>query len=386
MDQPINSYTDPVFSQPTKPLPPVNPPRKSFAPTLLIIIVLLLLVATGAYILGVNQGKILVEVEPSPVVSVSPTSGLNSDKTADWKTYTSKYGYLIKYPNTYDIKNTDANNNDALEINEWVENYTTKPTSFYVFTHSKSTTPTINTSSFINEVLPAPQTEKITLLDQKIEKNTYKSGGLTLILLGPIDGGNYYYTIAHFAIQKYPGELEEFDQIVSTFKFIDTSKYGTLSNFGQNYTFVSNQLLDSHESYSITFPNTWEQSIQGEGNQFTLILEKENYKIEIAQNEGEGNQCVFSDTKKSDLIILGSPITDYGEFKTDWALFRYIWEKNDSTEDLSIFWICQKYKSKSSYLLPTDIGYINLMTPYNFDNNRINEIINILETIKLTNN
>ncbi|MBI4035555.1 hypothetical protein HY383_01275 [Candidatus Daviesbacteria bacterium] len=69
--------------------------QKGFASVLVLIgILVLTAVAGGAYYLGKSQ---VTKPQPQNPVVVSPTP----DETANWKTYTSQYGYSFKYPESW---------------------------------------------------------------------------------------------------------------------------------------------------------------------------------------------------------------------------------------------------------------------------------------------
>ncbi|RJR14913.1 hypothetical protein C4579_03910 [Candidatus Microgenomates bacterium] len=79
------------------------PPKKSSKALLLILFILLLLafLGSGAYYLGLMQSKTPTSVpSPMPLVQASPQASTVLDETADWETYTDPSNkFSFKYPN-----------------------------------------------------------------------------------------------------------------------------------------------------------------------------------------------------------------------------------------------------------------------------------------------
>lgn len=113
-----NKTMDPQ-QQPVPPPQPVVspspvPPRKSVSFVLIFsAIFALVIVATGAYLLGLQKGSSSVSVQPTPTIQAevkaipSPTPTVMADEMASWKTYTSTYeGASFRYPSDWIIKTT----------------------------------------------------------------------------------------------------------------------------------------------------------------------------------------------------------------------------------------------------------------------------------------
>jgi|GEM_PF-3384263 hypothetical protein len=76
--------------------------QKGFAPVLILVGILVIIgVAAGAYFFGKSQvtkseSQNQTAVSPNSQPIMTPTS--SSDETANWKTFSSKYGYSLRYP------------------------------------------------------------------------------------------------------------------------------------------------------------------------------------------------------------------------------------------------------------------------------------------------
>ncbi len=87
--------------------------QKGFIPILIVIIIALAAIA-GAYYFGTKKGNIIPTPTEAPSLvatnlptQTTPTVKPTIDPTANWKTFTSKYGYSVKYPQNYSVKTGD---------------------------------------------------------------------------------------------------------------------------------------------------------------------------------------------------------------------------------------------------------------------------------------
>lgn len=78
----------------------ISPAPKSTNFLLIGLIIIFIAVFTSAgTFLFMSQKQKVAEVTPSPKIEISPAP--TTDQTANWKTYTSKFGYMFKYPPTW---------------------------------------------------------------------------------------------------------------------------------------------------------------------------------------------------------------------------------------------------------------------------------------------
>ncbi|MBI2085838.1 hypothetical protein HYT74_00695 [Candidatus Daviesbacteria bacterium] len=195
--------------------------QKGLAP---ILIVLLIALGIGGYL--TYQKQIKPVAAPQQVTQSIPTPSSNpesfvSTEFANWKTHADqKYNFTIKYPVTFSHKNKTTNKDGkTINIDMWAENYTSKPTLFYIYSYDNSINLDLKTTDFVsNYTFKNITEESIIMLNQKVKKTTFDKNFFSI---GPLDKGRYNYTFVYFAPQLYPGQFEQFDQILSTFKFTD---------------------------------------------------------------------------------------------------------------------------------------------------------------------
>lgn len=85
---------------PSNPVSPVSNSKSSKIIPICLGIVVVLVVAIGAYLLGSKQSQLVVQNS----VQITPIPTLTPDPTANWKTYANtKYTYLLKYPATWNV-------------------------------------------------------------------------------------------------------------------------------------------------------------------------------------------------------------------------------------------------------------------------------------------
>jgi hypothetical protein len=115
-----NNQSADVVEAPVQPVQhPINNQRGNF-PIILGVLVLLLAVGGGAYYLGTQKNqsssRLTQQTNPSPTISTenmqqtSPTPTPDLTVNNDVKTYNAKYGYLLRYPKDWDVKEFPALN------------------------------------------------------------------------------------------------------------------------------------------------------------------------------------------------------------------------------------------------------------------------------------
>ncbi|MBU3918483.1 hypothetical protein KKC63_01050 [Patescibacteria group bacterium] len=200
---------------------------------IIVVLVLTIIVGGVAWYVGVNM-----EPGPSPTPSPteSPSPTLEPDETADWKIYTDdEYGFEIKYPNFYYIIDEDFGNvsfrnekyrenpSGGCEFNilirpnplkknleEWLRDNSTEA-EFATDAHEKSGKLYFNSKQ--------ANIEEINIGREKAIK-FYQIGGHPNDWINTlVENGIYIIEMMYFP--KCSSELDVFNQILSTFKFID---------------------------------------------------------------------------------------------------------------------------------------------------------------------
>lgn len=101
---------DPISNSSISSVPTPEVPKKSVLPIVLIVLLIVTLVGAAGYFFYQNQNLKKEIVAQTLKTQVTPTVVQPSpalDLKADWKTFTSKYGYSVKYPQNYEIKTGD---------------------------------------------------------------------------------------------------------------------------------------------------------------------------------------------------------------------------------------------------------------------------------------
>lgn len=232
---------DPIPENPTAPvIPPVqpaSPPKKPF-PFLLLFAIIILIAFSGsiAYLFAQNmvlrQQLANLQASPSPI----PTPAIVADPTADWKTYTgSEIGFSFKYPANFGNQGLIAGPftgkssflqsfSDPLTIRD----NTDAPFdgfSVYVVTDMK----TSSVDQYLRNELSVMNENEFSRM-QGARRQEF-SGGTALVT----DSQGYYYFstpdpqkfIVFVYLQANPSFKQTFDQILSTFKFMDTQPPAT---------------------------------------------------------------------------------------------------------------------------------------------------------------
>ncbi|MDP2692978.1 MAG: PsbP-related protein [bacterium] len=231
--------------------PPIDeiPPSKSKFKLILFIVILLLVVGGGAYYLGAKQNKQIVEdkltvqnqqVAENNNVTKNKLTTQNEQKqitptpdpTANWKTYMSKYNtYSIKYPQNWYIYEYKQGGGTGISD---IPNPEDMP-------HTIS--PQGHTLIIVGELFPSIPIPKDASSKQfsinsytglRSDQTTSYGSGEIVDFYNPNRGNNV-------ELAKYVDENNMFDQILSTFKFIDQNQTTTLTP-DQIFSEASSQL------------------------------------------------------------------------------------------------------------------------------------------------
>ena len=168
-----------------------------------LILALIVLAGIGYYAYKNGQIKLI------PQGNLSPTPA--TDETANWIEYiNTKHSYLVKYPENWIYKEL---NQDYVYFNPLGVSDNDQSVSITV-TNNKST---------INPVIADFKTVRnITVSGQEIEIKKYKSGTSVFRYIAKVKNGDNTFTFG-FSIYTYKKYEPYFDQILSTFKFLESS-------------------------------------------------------------------------------------------------------------------------------------------------------------------
>jgi hypothetical protein len=218
---------------PPSPQPPTPPkkPRSNWP--------LISGLAIVVFLLGIGVGKFypvsnirfpnLPFINPSPTPTSTPTP--TPDPTADWKTYTdTKNTFSLKYPASLPIE-TSLCGGTCIEDLRFTPNPATGGSSIAVVLTSKDSR--IKTLDDYKNIIVKGDSSIINVQDTKIAGNnavSYKlSGGIPPlpIIEYAVVHNNYYYIIrlldSDETKKDLAGNQKIFDQILSTFTFLDSN-------------------------------------------------------------------------------------------------------------------------------------------------------------------
>lgn len=214
---------------------PVLPKKKFDLKIIAILLVAILLLVAGLVYAGMQleKRKVKVWVEPPLIEITSEPTGI-SDETANWETYSNtEYGFKFKYPASFFLKNfaEDSNNNVVMISDVKIEDpYISPESCFKVLIAFENNPKRFTFEDFVKEKNSEPDRGQGYYLSSEVKRN--------------IEGREVYYmkdaycvincshaVIPHkdkFWVFTYSSgqeskqhQLPLFDQILSSFKFID---------------------------------------------------------------------------------------------------------------------------------------------------------------------
>lgn len=223
-NQSANLSESPAQTQPVS--NPINN-QKGFFPIILGVSILLIVVGGGAYYLGTqNSGKTTQPQNSNAQSATNPTSSpvvtqpSQVDKTSGWESYISvKHGYEIKYPN-FLVHEAETYQGIGGEVttDSWLPQ--TKNYSISVYSYQEG----VNTK--LEFIAKTEADESILVTGQQVRKlvgTGIISDKGTLIHVGPVKnkGVNYMFIFTSGNQKATVDDLTTFDQMLSTFKFIN---------------------------------------------------------------------------------------------------------------------------------------------------------------------
>ncbi len=206
------------------------------------------------------------EFSPCPASKTTPTPV--SDATANWKTYSNtKYGYTLKYPNDWQVQAVAAGAGGAeagpdqpsVAISKIGENHDYDDG-------------VINIEGFQSESSWSPDwaISNVIINNIKMVKRTKKIETSGYIRIKPLDRECYtfqstseYMTICFSYSQAKAEEKQTFDQIISTFKFVDQNQAKNSPEFVANnfFNWYLQCLNDHFQKAANSSPSQYNKSI-----------------------------------------------------------------------------------------------------------------------------
>jgi len=237
-------------SPPPPVVPPSNlPPIQHTSPTklpakVLLFAVLILAIAGTGFVLGKYSSRI---ASPTPPAKVSPRPTIFptpiSDTTTNWRTYKNdKYSYSIKYPNNWSVTRDESNQPAFKSLVQLTSGALTTLPNFVI---------QVSTKSYSQLLTSSMKSFQMTDLISTMRSDTLTGAGNSDYFVDIVfqNSGNVFNIQANFTNPPNQGELQQFDQILSTFKFIDqTQSPGTET--WKSYT-------NPTYGFSFKYPSTW---------------------------------------------------------------------------------------------------------------------------------
>jgi hypothetical protein len=226
---------NPILQQPVN---QISSPRSKWK-LILLAIILLLVVGSGAYYLGAKQNKLIMQNQQKSVIPTItqsiPTS--TPDPTANWKTYVDQNNtFSIKYPaNWYVYEYKQGGGTSISDLpGDVAQNNSLKGHTSIIISDLLSSSPIFKDSS-------SKQFSVNSYTGLRRNQSSSPGSGEVVDLYNP-NGGN------NVEITKNIDDNNMFDQILSTFKFINqTPKVYIGKDF--TFTYPNNWLTDNAQVY-----------------------------------------------------------------------------------------------------------------------------------------
>jgi len=209
--------TQQIRQNPTgQPMIPPERPRMNFLAISGIVLTCFVIFGFCGYFIGTKQlltKKSVTESnspKPSPLAQVSNTPV--PDETLNWKTYTNdKYGYSIKYPENWSVTRDELNQPAFKSLVQLTSNGLTTLPNFVVQVSTKSYSQ-LSTSSMKSFQM----TDSISTMRSDMLTGAGNSDYFVDIIFQ--NSGNVFDIQASFVNPPNQNELQQFNQILSTFK------------------------------------------------------------------------------------------------------------------------------------------------------------------------
>jgi hypothetical protein len=334
--------------------------KKTQIPWLLIAGVLLLLGA-GALTMRSYTTKQTSSYPPTPTANTA-----KADDIATWETYTDPVlGFQFKYPPEW-YPSTRSNVVD-LEHGQFFVSFLKEEGIF------DASTPLVEWVRNHDSNFRPGSTNPIPTIPFKIDN--YQG------FIVPLEGGDdqHFFTNGKTVISAWYHPKRDlnkkvFDQVLTTFRFLDSDINGT-------YTVEKKPGL-SFPTFTFHHPASWTVQASQDNVIYTTTISKNEYQIMFTQAPFGGSICLFDDTPMPDSPIYEDlRIISYTQLQTFGnILFRRYLTKNQDQNNTS-FSFCQKETNSPYFTTPASIGRITYTIPKTYDTSILNEMDGIIKSL-----
>lgn len=373
---------DPQVPQPSTQSPVTPPPSHSKLPLILGAILLLGAISAGSYILGTKSATLK---EQTKTITPSPTIAAQTNKTADWKTYTNQsLGLSFKYPARYITSETsdsiDLGQDKSLLTNNQIYVGTkSNDDGFSIIIWENSSKLSLEDWWTTNAHTRFPKLEKIKISRLSVgQQRAIHPQGL------PDQGLVYFLSYGKKIIEMRSTAGEETNKLIlSTFKFTDQN----LSHDSKWIDYTSQKKKDTtFNTFSISYPPSWTKEIKynmpnSPDSGYTLSFTKNGHTLDIYQANFGGGACIFDGDKMFD-----GPAGDYrGKSFVEISSYASLRRVQAASNDPSQLKYAVCGKGSDLYQAPLAIGGVTYEVPLTPDQSLLKEMDAILATVKLLN-
>jgi len=213
-----------------QPVVSTEKPKTNYLLIVGIVLACFVVFGAGGYFLGMKQwltNNSASEAnlpKPTSIPQASNTS--NQDETANWKTYTNdKYNYSIKYPSNWSVTRDESNQpafRSLIQLNS--SGLTTLP-NFVI---------QVSTKSYSQLLTSSMKSFQMTKLISTMRSDTLTGAGNSDYFVNVVfqNSGNVFDIQANFTNPPNQNELQQFNQILSTFEIIVSTNTNTENQIG----------------------------------------------------------------------------------------------------------------------------------------------------------
>ena len=227
--------------------------QKGFIKTIIITVVAFIIIATGYFVLTQKNIEELATIQESDIADKTAQLADEDLATKDWKTYRNEeYGFEVKYPLNVSAKNWAKETPNMSLLVNFGNNLNISDNVVSISIEKGTSITDIETEIRREDLFNNLRIEPQSIKDEKIGKDNYpakkidyknESSSLDFIKYLIDHSGLLYQIIYHRKANNIITE-SNFNLMLSTFKFIETSKLYSLSS--QN---IENKTSKSDQSY-----------------------------------------------------------------------------------------------------------------------------------------
>ncbi len=270
--------------------------------------VILALLGGGAYggVWYWQDQQVVNEIVPTFTPRVDGSTSL----TTSWKTYTNtQYGFEVKYPESYSMSGTSNGSNITFKSTEACKSFVSGGGEWPIDCQSYNILVQQNKIS-------GPEMSKTFVAGIQAEKYSDSNGQWsngTQILVQFQKGQNWYIQTFTFNTAKSQISESIMDQILSTFKFIDSADTSTWK------TYSGSTVYGEQYKYSVKYPSVWQLG-KGRGD---ATLEYGQCTISLGAGGG-GAPGTQIETHKINIGGVAGDQTIYEE-QTNGITYRFVY-------------------------------------------------------------